>query len=682
MLPSQATAPLRRILGPCLRLYQNHHPSPCGFAGTLTDNPKQVFTSVSTPSTSQTVYFASHSGPQGTKAFSTSCTFCDIVREQAEEVEKKSLKFENGEKVQAFSTASFENLISLAQKVESGHQALLILQRLCVLHKEGKTQCADGEILLQDARLSKVSQVLDEQIMRLSPKVLITTLKALYEVSDADVYIVKTLATQLLWLLRRLPMASLIQVLQLHLSHQETSLREGLVKQTMTTLERRWVELTSPKDIIFLMYTIQGGETASQTLMERLEDRALDTVENASPKELYRIIYLLSRQRHRNTPLIRAAVYHLNKTSLSSLSAVQLTNLVYALCVLSVYDVSILKTVSAELPKKQADLTPKLAASLMMSFSRLRWKESKAVQIILDVIEGESKQSEKNETADISNDSSRIASALDSLDASGKAGLVLSLANLHLDTQQSRAMIERVVRLPEMSALQRSAPLQWLDVVWSLAVFQMLDAKAAASVLAEDFWGSLPGTDSFQSVVNLMKVNNINTAARLELEGYTGPFLPPTITTADAKSLQRGERKVTELLVSALANFAPLESYTLTNTTATGGYLIDAEFYVDNNGDPKPLSQVQQNSSDCHRVALKVLEFPDLTLPTSDPTGLHAMAARHLHSQGYVPVEVNHMEVAGKTKVVELVQFLQQKVKDALKVKDSAKVNTTSQTVT
>lgn len=227
--------------------------------------------------------------------------------------------------------------------------------------------------------------------------------------------------------------------------------------------------------------------------MERLEDRALDTVENASPKELYRIIYLLSRQRHRNTPLIRAAVYHLNKTSLSSLSAVQLTNLVYALCVLSVYDVSILKTVSAELPKKQADLTPKLAASLMMSFSRLRWKESKAVQIILDVIEGESKQSEKNETADISNDSSRIASALDSLDASGKAGLVLSLANLHLDTQQSRTMIERVVRLPEMSALQRSAPLQWLDVVWSLAVFQMLDAKAAASVLAEDFWGSLPG---------------------------------------------------------------------------------------------------------------------------------------------------------------------------------------------
>lgn len=201
MLPSQATAPLRRILGPCLRLYQNHHPSPCGFAGTLTDNPKQVFTSVSTPSTSQTVCFASHSGPQGTKAFSTSCTFCDIVREQAEEVEKKSLKFENGEKVQAFSTASFENLISLAQKVESGHQALLILQRLCVLHKEGKTQCADGEILLQDARLSKVSQVLDEQIMRLSPKVLITTLKALYEVSDADVYIVKTLATQVGWLL-------------------------------------------------------------------------------------------------------------------------------------------------------------------------------------------------------------------------------------------------------------------------------------------------------------------------------------------------------------------------------------------------------------------------------------------------------------------------------------------------
>ena len=41
-----------------------------------------------------------------------------------------------------------------------------------------------------------------------------------------------------------------------------------------------------------------------------------------------------------------------------------------------------------------------------------------------------------------------------------------------------------------------------------------------------------------------------------------------------------------------------------------------------------------------NRVALKVLDFPDLTLPTSDLTGLHAMAIRHLRCQGYTVVQV------------------------------------------
>ena len=40
---------------------------------------------------------------------------------------------------------------------------------------------------------------------------------------------------------------------------------------------------------------------------------------------------------------------------------------------------------------------------------------------------------------------------------------------------------------------------------------------------------------SYQSTINLTKVNNINTAARYELEGYTGPFLPDSITSVDAK---------------------------------------------------------------------------------------------------------------------------------------------------
>ena len=220
--------------------------------------------------------------------------------------------------------------------------------------------------------------------------------------------------------------------------------------------------------------------------MERLEDRALDLVETATPKELYRIIYLLSRQRHRNTPLIRAVVYHLNKTSLASLSTVQLTNLVYALCILRVYDTTILAKISAELGTKRGDMTVKLASSLLASFSRLRWKESSVTELILDVVDG---------NLDVSKDAGSLnkGKVLDSLDVSDKVSLIISLANLNVDTPRSRAMVEKAVGDGDVQGLQQSSPLLWLDVVWSLAVLRMLDGSSASSVLAEDFWRNLPG---------------------------------------------------------------------------------------------------------------------------------------------------------------------------------------------
>ena len=227
-------------------------------------------------------------------------------------------------------------------------------------------------------------------------------------------------------------------------------------------------------------------------MIERLEDRALDIVETANPKELYRIFYLLSRQRHRNTPLIRAVVYHLNKTSVSSLLAVQLTNLVYALCTLNVYDVPILSKVCAELSNKEADLTPKLAMSLMTSFSRLRWRESNVMQLLLNIIDGKSNLSQEEDVRDSGSVTSQESSPLDSLDTSDKVGLILSLATLNVHTAQSRDMVEKVVRSPDVQALRQSSPLLWLDVVWSLSVLQMLDATSVASVLDEGFWGNLP----------------------------------------------------------------------------------------------------------------------------------------------------------------------------------------------
>lgn len=580
---------------------------------------------------------------------------------------KKVLMTDNGEKEKAILSSSFEELLEAAVRVTSHYQAALVFQRLSTLHKQGLTGDADAVALLHSRQLVTATQLLDRNLKKISPKALLTTLEAVYDMTAEDPFLVKTMATQILWLLRRLPMPLLVQVLQLHLHHQETPLRESIVQQTLSALERRWVELTNVKDIIYLMYNMQGGSTVSQTLTDRLEDRALDVVEQATPKELYRLLYLLSRQRHRNTPLIRAVLYHLNKAALSSLSAVQLANLAYACCVLNIYDVSLLEKITAEVQSKGESLTPHLAASLIASFSRLRWNQTGAVQFLLQILDstGQADVSANSEVADGVSSDSRKAS-LEELTVSDRVRLVHSLANLNLNSSQCQSIAVLVTGMSDVQELKQSSPLMWLDVVWSLAVLQRLDAGSAASVLGEDFWGSLPVSESFQSAITMTKLSNINTAAKFEVEGYAGPFLPEVLSNGDAKLLLKGEQRVAEKVISALTNLAPLETFT-TTSTACGGYLIDAEFYVDSSGEPRPLSQVTQNSANLHRVALKILDFADLTLPASEPTGLHTMAARHLRHHGFTVVHVLHTEVAGKSKVVELVQFLQQKLKDAIK---------------
>ncbi|PVD37322.1 hypothetical protein C0Q70_04321 [Pomacea canaliculata] len=372
----------------------------------------------------------------------------------------------------------------------------------------------------------------------------------------------------------------------------------------------------------------------------RLEERALDLVEQASVKELYRILYILSRHRHRNMSLIRAVSYHLNKSDLSDLSAVQLSNLLYACAVLKVFDTPLLEKTSLALQTKQRELTPKLAQSVLTSMSLLRWGHSQTVQYMVDQLNCRNWSSALFHSDDECVSKTKDIPLSLSLGRADRVAIVMSLANLNKNNPMCCELVHKVIATPDVSELQKSSPFLWLDVVWSLAVLKLLNANLAASVLTEDFWGSLPVSDSFQSIVNFTKINNINIAAKYEIQGYTGPYLPDTFCPSDAKLLLRSERKAAEKVISALLHMAPRDSYAILDATVEGGYVIDAEFFVDDSGEPQPLTKVGKSSSLLHRVALKVLDFPDLTLPDLEMTGLHAMEARHLSYQGFTVVHV------------------------------------------
>lgn len=224
-------------------------------------------------------------------------------------------------------------------------------------------------------------------------------------------------------------------------------------------------------------------------------------MEQASVKELYRILYILSRHRHRNMSLIRAVSYHLNKSDLSDLSAVQLSNLLYACAVLKVFDTPLLEKASLALQTKQRELTPKLAQSVLTSMSLLRWGHSQTVQYMVDQLNCRNWSSALFHSDDECVSKTKDIPLSLSLGRADRVAIVMSLANLNKNNPMCCELVHKVIATPDVSELQKSSPFLWLDVVFSLAILKLLNANLAASVLTEDFWGSLPGKGHFLFLV-------------------------------------------------------------------------------------------------------------------------------------------------------------------------------------
>ncbi|GAB1607322.1 FAST kinase domain-containing protein 4-like [Argonauta hians] len=500
----------------------------------------------------------------------------------------------------------------------------------------------DLDVLLKDDRFDKVSNTLHSNVRALSPSSLLQCLEALFQMSNKDIYLIESLEKQVQWLLWKMSIGSLIRTLAIHKQHQETPLRKKLLSETLGVTEKRWVELSCPKDLITLMYILDDN---SDHLFSKVETRAFDLVEKMDVKELYRVTYLLSRRKHRNTPLIRALIYHLNKSCLK-LSNMHLVNLLYACCSLKIYDNHLLNKMSNTLEKKVPHLESNvLLFSILTSFSKLRWHHTPVLDAVFN----------------------KIFAIQDHLSPKEISQIVISFSHLVYDNNDMAAILPNF--MSRLHTFREHDPMQWLEIVWCLAVLRLCDQETAATVLNAHFLHHLEGLDPFRKTLAQLRLLNVAAAVKHDLISYNGPLIPHDfIDKVHLKALSRSQHGLAVSVTTALSNFAPLNKFVRTDVITPYGYILDAVLFVDKKGEPLVYDEHygHEPKPGVNQIAFKVLDFPDMTLCTVKPTGLHTMAARHLIHLDYILIQVPYTEFSDRLTTVKKMQYLQRRIRSAI----------------
>ena len=322
----------------------------------------------------------------------------------------------------------------------------------------------------QDGSSAEVVRQLHDVVESQAPSTLLRIVSAFDSLPGIDDDFVKqAIVSQLNKSLRQLTVSQLLRILQLQSIN--SSVDQPVYDKAMSLLQQRWVEIRSGRDVVTLMYIVPDD---AEQFLDRLEDRALDLCDSMSVKELYRAVYCLARRRRRNAPLLRALMYYLDRQELLSLSPVHLSNLAYAMAVLSVHDPGVMQKLVTAVRKvvtdgaRPPDVVRHMLSSVVQSLGILRWSDERFLDLAAE------RFTQLN------------------VDGSDWVRLLQTLASVnYLPAQLGRSGLAEIMK--RISSLSKSSPVQWLDAVWSCCVLDSLTHDLAASVLTQEFVDRLEG---------------------------------------------------------------------------------------------------------------------------------------------------------------------------------------------
>ncbi|XP_043674209.1 FAST kinase domain-containing protein 4 isoform X1 [Vespula pensylvanica] len=200
----------------------------------------------------------------------------------------------------------------------------------------------------------------------------------------------------------------------------------------------------------------------------------------------------------------------------------------------------------------------------------------------------------------------------------------------------------------------------WLDYVWSLTILNRVSTKHVSSILNNEFVNSIL-SKSEKDTLNILKLLNINAAARNILKNYDGPYFDATdkvFSTIIPNKKQKQE--LVDMLEKTLQEIAPFCFKMNINTKM--GFNIDAECCLDSEN--KFLKYKDNNLKNVKntRLAIMVHSYHEYSKGEEDILGIIKFYNNLLNAQGYRVLNISYQSFSINDILLKRVKFLNHKI--------------------
>ncbi|XP_050798547.1 FAST kinase domain-containing protein 4 isoform X1 [Gopherus flavomarginatus] len=508
----------------------------------------------------------------------------------------------------------------------NGNQASTVVIQLSRLVAEKKLET---ESILQDSRFQQVLNVLNSQLSRVWNSSLLPLLKSLHLLGlERHKRELRSVKQEMRWRLRRLNFRQIASLAEYMAASEQAEDQNELLSDVVKHLELRWTEIGDTRAVVTLM--VKVGHL-SQTLMDRLEDKALEFAEQFTAEDIRKVALALALQNRRSVPLLRAISYHLVQKHFI-LSTSVLVDLAFAYGKLNFHQTQVFQKMASDLHARVPEMAHGDVGRCIKSFAYLKW-------LNLPLFEAFAQYTLDN---------------ADRFTVLQLCNVILSFARLNFQPSRSENFYNMVHEKlgDQLGSLD---PHLLTDLVWSLCVLQQVKTPYLQSVLAPPFYSQLLDDQTPRGQNYRLKLMHINAAARLECPGYQGPFLPPEALSAPEPP---GDRKATPLqssLQEVLNEVAKDEVNRRFNVHTVYGWQLDAEMMLNSDNQPLPIKDfaaphlLQSEGTKplprgTRRIAFLRWEFPNFSSRSKDLLGRFAMARRQMQAAGFLIVDVPYYE--------------------------------------